>query len=162
MEEEEKLDGCYVIKTDLSVETASKQTAHDRYKSLSEVEWAFRTMKTTLLHLRGIFVRKANRTRAHVFTIMLAYLIAYHLRRLWQEIEVTIEEGIDELSSLCATEVIIGDVHVQTVPAPREQGKLLLKRANVTLPDAIPCRKVNVFTRKKLVEERRSYLKTNT
>jgi len=162
LEEEEKLDGCYVIKTDLSVETASKQTAHDRYKGLSEVEWAFRTMKTTLLHLRGIFVRKANRTRAHVFTIMLAYLIAYHLRRLWQEIEVTIEEGIDELSSLCATEVIIGDVHVQTVPAPRERGELLLKRANVTLPDAIPCREVNVFTRKKLVEERRSYLKTNT
>jgi len=162
LEEEEKLDGCYVIKTDLSVETASKQTAHDRYKGLSEVEWAFRTMKTTLLHLRGIFVRKANRTRAHVFTIMLAYLIAYHLRRLWQDVEVTIEEGIGELSSLCATEVIIGDVHVQTIPAPRERGELLLKRANVTLPDAIPCRKVNVFTRKKLVEERRSYLKTNT
>ncbi len=162
LEEEEKLDGCYVIKTDLSVETASKQTVHDRYKGLSEVEWAFRTMKTTLLHLRGIFVRKANRTRAHVFTIMLAYLIAYHLRRLWQDVEVTIEEGIGELSSLCATEVIIGDVHVQTVPAPRERGELLLKSANVTLPDAIPCRKVNVFTRKKLVEERRSYLKTNT
>jgi transposase len=162
LEEEEKLDGCYVVKTDLSVETASKQTVHDRYKSLSEVEWAFRTMKTTLLHLRGIFVRKANRTRAHVFTIMLAYLITYHLRRLWQDVEVTIEEGIGELSSLCATEVIIGDVHVQTVPAPRERGELLLKRANVTLPDAIPCRKVNVFTRKKLVEERRSYLKTNT
>jgi transposase len=162
LEEEEKLDGCYVIKTDLSVETASKQTAHDRYKGLSEVEWAFRTMKTTLLHLRGIFVRKANRTRAHVFIIMLAYLIAYHLRRLWQDVEVTIEEGIGELSSLCATEVIIGDVHVQTIPAPRERGELLLKRANVTLPDAIPCRKVNVFTRKKLVEERRSYLKTNT
>ena len=162
LEEEEKLDGCYVIKTDLSVGTASKQTVHDRYKSLAEVEWAFRTMKTTLLHLRGIFVRKANRTRAHVFTIMLAYLIAYHLRRLWQNVEVTIEEGVWELSSLCATEVIIGDVHVQTIPAPRERGELLLKRANVTLPDAIPCRKVNVFTRKKLVEERRSYLKTNT
>jgi len=162
LEGEEKLDGCYVIKTDLLLETASKQTVHDRYKGLSEVEWAFRTMKTTLLHLRGIFVRKANRTRAHVFTIMLAYLIAYHLRRLWQDVEVTIEEGIEELSSLCATEVIIGDVHVQTVPAPRERGALLLKAANVTLPDAIPCRKVNVFTRKKLVEQRKSYLKTNS
>jgi len=153
--EQQKLDGCYVIKTDLSVETASKQTVHDRYKGLMEVEWAFRTMKTTLLNLRGIFVRKANRTRAHVFTIMLAYLIAYHLRRLWQNVEVTIEEGIEELSSLCATEVIIGDVHVQTVPKPRERGDLLLRTANVTLPDAIPCRNINVFTRKKLVEERR-------
>lgn len=155
LEQEEKLDGCYVIKTDLSVETASKQTVHDRYKSLAEVEWAFRTMKTTLLHIRGIFVRKANRTRAHVFTIMLAYLIAYQLRRLWQKIEFTVEEGVDELSSLCATEVLIGDVSIQTVPAPRELSELLLKEANVTLPDAIPCRKVKVFTRKKLVEERR-------
>lgn len=162
LEQEEKLDGCYVIKTDLSVETASKKTVHDRYKGLAEVEWAFRTMKTALLHIRGIFVRKANRTRAHVFTIMLAYLIAYQLRRLWQKIEVTIEEGIDELSSLCATEVLIGDVSIQTVPAPRKLGELLLKRANVTLPDAIPCRKVKVFTRKKLVEERRSSLKTNS
>ena len=162
LEEKENLDGCYVIKTDLSVETASKQTIHDRYKALAEVEWAFRTMKTTLLHIRGIFVRKANRTRAHVFTIMLAYLIAYHLRRLWQEIEVTIEEGIDELSSLCATEVLIGDVSVHTVPTPRELGELLLKAADVTLPDAIPCRKEKVFTRKKLVEERRSSLKSHS
>jgi hypothetical protein len=162
LEEEEKLDGCYVIKTDLSVETASKQTIHDRYKGLAEVEWAFRTMKTTLLHIRGIFVRKANRTRAHVFTIMLAYLIAYHLRRLWREIEFTIEEGIDELSSLCATEVLIGDVSIHTVPTPRELGELLLKEADVTLPDALPCRKVKVFTRKKLVEERRSSLKSNS
>ena len=158
LEQEEKLDGCYVIKTDLSVETSSKQTVHDRYKSLAEVEWAFRTMKTSLLHIRGIFVRKANRTRAHVFTIMLAYLIAYQLRRLWQKIEFTVEEGIDELSSLCATEVLIGDVSIQTVPAPRELGELLLKEANVTLPDAIPSRKVKVFTRKKLVEERRNSL----
>ena len=127
--------------------------------TLAEVEWAFRTMKTALLHIRGIFVRKAPRTRAHVFGIMLAYLVAYELRRLWHDVEVTIEEGINELSSLCATEVIIGDVSLQTVPEPRELGMLLLKRANVTLPDAIPCRKVNVFTRKKLVEERKSSLK---
>ena len=162
LEQEEKLDGCYVIKTDLSVKTASKQTVHDRYKSLAEVEWAFRTMKTTLLHIRGIFVRKASRTRAHVFTIMLAYVIAYELRRLWQDIEVTIEEGIEELSSLCATEAIIGNVSIQTVPEPRARGKLLLEKANVTLPDAIPCRNVNVFTRKKLVEERRNSEKTNS
>lgn len=157
LEEEEKLDGCYVIKTDLSVQTASKQTVHDRYKSLAEVEWAFRTMKTTLLHIRGTFVRKEKRTRAHVFTIMLAYLIAYELRRLWRNIDVTIEEAIQELSCLCATETIIGTVSVQTIPEPREQGKMLLQAANVTLPDAIPCRNVNVHTRKKLVQERRTY-----
>lgn len=153
--EEEKLDGCYVIKTDLPGTAVSKQAVHNRYKDLAEVEWAFRTMKTTLLHLRGIFVRKANRTKAHVFTIMLAYLIAYELRRLWRDVEITVEEGIEELSSLCATEVFIGGVAVQTVPEPRETGALLLRKAEVSLPDAIPSRGEKVFTRKKLVEERR-------
>ena len=155
--EEEKLDGCYVIKTDLSLQSAATQTVHDRYKSLADVEWAFRTMKTTLLHIRGIFVRKANRTRAHVFTIMLAYLIAYELRRLWRDIDVTIEEALEELSSLCSTEVIMGTVSVQTIPEPRQRGKQLLQAANVTLPEAIPCRNAIVHTRKKLVEERKSF-----
>ena len=156
----EKLDGCYAIKTNLSDADVSKDTIHDRYKSLAEVEWAFRTMKTTLLHLRGIYVRKAERTRAHVFSIMLAYMIAYELRRLWQEIEVTIEEGIEELSSLCATEVVIGNLSIQTIPQPRPIGKMLLEKADITLPDAIPSKKAVVFTRKKLTEERRTTVKS--
>ncbi len=156
LQEVERLDGCYAIKTNLSAEEVTKETIHDRYKSLAEVEWAFRTMKTTLLHIRGIYVRKANRTRAHVFSIMLAYMIAFELRRLWHDIEFTIEEGIEQLSSLCATEVVIGSLSVQTIPKPRENGQMLLEKAGVTLPDAIPSKKATVFTRKKLVEERRS------
>lgn len=154
LDKAEKLDGCYTIKSNIPVVVATKETIHDRYKDLAEVEWAFRTMKTTLLHIRGIYVRKANRTKAHVFTIMLAYMLAYRLRRLWQGIEVTIEEGIEELSSLCATEVVMGDLSIHTVPVPREMGKALLEKAEVSLPDAIPCRKASVLTRKSLVDER--------
>jgi transposase len=156
-----RLDGCYVIKSDLSIDIASAKTIHDRYKSLSEVEWAFRTMKTTLLEMRGIFVRKANRTRAHVFTIMLAYLLAYELRRMWADAEVTVEEGIAELSSLCTTEVRFKHFSCHTVPEPRELGKLLLEKALVTLPKAIPSRGINVVTRKTLVQERKYSSKSN-
>jgi len=156
----EKLDGCYAVKTNVPVTDASKDTIHDRYKGLAEVEWAFRTMKTTLLHIRGIYVRKANRTRAHVLAIMLAYMIAYELRRLWQDVELTVEEGIAELSSLCATEVAIGNLSIHTVPHPRDNIKELLEKADITLPDAIPCSKELVFTRKKLVDERRSPVKS--
>jgi len=85
---------------------------------------------------------------------MLAYMLAYRLRRLWQDIEVTIEEGIEELSSLCAIEVVTGDLSIHTVPVPRKTGKELLEKANVSLPDAIPCRKACVHTRKSLVDER--------
>ena len=160
LKEIEKLDGCYAIKTNLSAADASKETIHDRYKSLAEVEWAFRTMKTILLHIRSIYVRKANRTRAHVFSVTLAYMIAFELRRLWQDIEITIEEGIGELCTLCATEVVIGSLSVQTIPRPRENVQMLLEKADITLPDAIPSKKAPVFTRKKLVEERRSSIKS--
>ena len=43
--EEAKLDGCYVLKSDLSAETATKEIIHDRYKDLSLVESAFRSSK---------------------------------------------------------------------------------------------------------------------
>ena len=154
--EESRLDGCYVIKTDLSADIASTRTVHSRYKDLTEVEFAFRTMKTVLLEMRGIFVRKANRTRAHVFIIMLAYLLAYQLRRLWVDVELTVEEGIKELASICSIEVITaGQVSYQTIPEPRELGKILLAKIGICLPDAIPCRNVKVDTRKKLVSERK-------
>jgi len=126
---ESQLDGCYVIKTDLPADNASTKAIHNRYKDLAEVEYAFRTMKTTLLEMRGIFVRKAERTRAHVFIIMLAYLLACQLRRLWYDV-VTVEEGIAELASICSIEVITdGQVSYQTIPEPRQLGKTLLSMA---------------------------------
>ena len=158
LKKESLLDGCYVIKTDLPKDDFSKDFIHDRYKSLAEVEWAFRTMKTVLLHLRGIFVRKANRTRGHVFVMMLAYLIAFELRRLWESLEITVEEGIQELTQLCTLKKKIQNISIQIIPAPRENIKKLFEKANVMLPDAIPDRNIPVYTRKKLVEERRTHL----
>ena len=76
------------------------------------------------------------------------------------EIELTIEEGIEELSSLCATEVVIGNLSIQTIPQPRPIGKMLLEKADITLPDAIPSKKAVVFTRKKLTEERKTTVKS--
>ncbi len=150
-----KLDGCYAIETDLvDVLAVEAQEVHDSYMELTEVEWAFRTMKTVLLEMRGIFVRKEGRTRAHVFIIMLAYLLAFELRRLWRDQEVTVEEGLRDLAELCATEVIVGSASAQTIPEPRDSGKALLEAASVSLPEAIPCRNIKVVTRKKLVSER--------
>lgn len=154
-DEEAELDGCYVIKSDLPVDEASAATVHARYKDLKEVEWAFRTMKTTLLEIRGIYVRKELRTRAHVFIIMLAYLIAYELRRQWAELEMTIEEGIAELASIDTVFVEIGGTTCQTIPEPRPLGQQLLQELDMTLPDAIPHRHVNICPRKQIKDARR-------
>lgn len=79
VEENCKLDGCYVVKTDAPKEVLDSQTAHDRYKDLSNVEFAFRTMKTAVEEIRPIFVRKEDRTRGHVFVVMLAYMIVKYI-----------------------------------------------------------------------------------
>jgi len=154
--EQMAFDGCYVLKTDRKKEEISTKEVHDRYKSLADVEWAFRTMKTTLLEMRGIFVRKAPRTRAHVFIVMLSYMIAYKLRRQWHDLELTVEEGITELSSIHAIEVHYPQMSYQKIPQPRPTATLLLEKVGVALPDAIPCKGASALTRKKLVSERKN------
>ncbi|MBW1723929.1 MAG: IS1634 family transposase [Deltaproteobacteria bacterium] len=155
-EQESKLDGCYVLKTDLRKETANKETVHARYKDLALVEWAFRTSKTVELEMRPIYVRLADRTRGHAFIVMLAYRIVGELAQRWHDIELTVEEGIKELATLCATEMLInGRARCNQIPQPRSMVSQLLKAARVQLPDALPCSGIRVATRKKLVKQRK-------
>jgi len=151
----EKLDGCYVLKTDLKKKTADKETIHSRYKDLAQVEWAFRTSKTVQLEMRPIHVRLARRTRGHVFVVMLAYRVVQELAQRWNEINLTVAEGIHELTTLCTTEMLLnGKPRCHKIPQPRPLVKQLLKKALVRLPDILPCKGTRVATRKKLPENR--------
>lgn len=152
--EEAKLDGCYVIKTDLSTEMATAELVHDRYKDLAQVERAFRTFKGGHLGVHPTFVWTEASTRGHVFVVMLAYLLEQELDKYWNELEVTVAEGIDELGSLRGVDLAIGQATCQLVPEPTGLNKQLLDAADIKLPGAIPLRKVNVATRKKLVSQR--------
>jgi transposase len=152
-----KLDGCYCLKTDVSAQKASKEIIHDRYKDLSQVEWAFRTSKTVILEARPFYVRLEKRTRGHLFVVMLAYLIVQELAKCWHDLEVTVEEGLNELKSLCTTRVVVkGRSVLHNIPRPRESVQRLLDAASVTLPKSIADRGVRVSTRKKLVDERKT------
>ena len=151
----EKLDGCYVLKTDLNKKAAGKETIHSRYKDLAQVEWAFRTSKTVQLEMRPVNVRLASRTRGHVFVVMLAYRIVQELANRWNEINLTVAEGIHELTTLCTTEMLVnGKPRCNKIPQPRPSVKQLLKAASVRLPEVLPCKGVRVATRKKLPENR--------
>jgi len=154
----EKLDGCYVLKTDLKKKAASKETIHSRYKDLAQVEWAFRTSKTVQLEMRPVNVRLASRTRGHVFVVMLAYQIVQELANRWNEVDLTVAEGINELTTLCATEVLVNDEpRCNKIPQPRPSIEQLLKAASVRLPDVLPCKGTRVATRKKLPENRATH-----
>ena len=153
--EESKLDGCYVLKTDLEKEVVSKEVVHGRYKDLSLVEWAFRASKTVHLEARPIYVRRESRTRGHVFVVMLAYLLIAELARRWEALNVTVEEGLKSLCSLCATEVVVKGVgRCMQIPEPRGGLQQLLEAAGVRLPEALPSTGVVVTTKRKLPERR--------
>ena len=77
---EASLDGIYVIRTSLPAEQMSISDAVRNYKSLSQVERAFRSLKTMDLKIRPIHHRRADRVRAHIFLCMLAYYVEWHLR----------------------------------------------------------------------------------
>jgi len=157
LDEVAKLDGCYVLKTDLPQHAAYKQTIHSRYKDLALVEQAFRTSKTVLLEMRPVNVRLESRTRGHAFVVMLAYRIARELARRWASLDLTVQEAIDQLSTLCATELRIdGTPRCNKVPEPRGSVGQLIDAAGVTLPAALPMRTATVATRKKLVDRRKS------
>ena len=156
LEEESKLDGCYVLRTDLSAEEASKETVHDRYKSLGEVEQAFRRSKSVELEMRPVHVRKESSTRGHLLVVMLAYLIMKELGKRWAHLDMTVKEGLDRLNTYCAVEV--GGV-IKVLLQPRADVQSLITAARVALPALLPGTKSKVATKKKLPKNRPTRLK---
>jgi transposase len=80
IEDEARLDGIYVIRTTVQAEEMGPEDAVAAYKSLSQVERAFRSSKTDL-DVRPLHHHTEPRVRAHVFLCMLAYYVEWHLRR---------------------------------------------------------------------------------
>jgi hypothetical protein len=78
---ESEMDGIYVIRTNQSQDLLSADDAVRTYKSLAQVEQAFRCLKQTDLQIRPIRHRTEDHVRAHIFLCMLAYYVDWHLRR---------------------------------------------------------------------------------
>ena len=81
---EAALDGIYVIRTCLSKKQMNAPEAVRSYKALSNVERAFRSMKTLDLEVRPIHHRLADRVRGHIFLCMLAYYVEWHMLEAWR------------------------------------------------------------------------------
>jgi hypothetical protein len=154
-QEAAKLDGCYVLKTDLTPQQAQKEIVHDRYKDLASVEHAFRSCKTAHLEVRPIFLRLEARTRAHAFVVMLAYQIIQYLASCWSTLDLTVEEGLQALATLCLVEV--SPKHAASyhcIPTPRDAIVPLLRNADIKLPKVFALSGTRVSTKKKLQSER--------
>ena len=78
---EAALDGFYVLRTSVPANNLDAGAFVLAYKSLAQVERAFRSLKSIDLDIRPVHHRLAGRVRAHVFLCMLAYYVQWHMRR---------------------------------------------------------------------------------
>jgi transposase len=81
---EAALDGLYIIRTSVPTTQMTAADCVRNYKSLAQVERAFRSLKTIDLKVRPIHHRLADRVRSHIFLCMLAYYVEWHMREAWR------------------------------------------------------------------------------
>jgi hypothetical protein len=83
---EAALDGVYIIRTSVPAAQMDAPDCVRNYKSLANVERAFRSLKTIDLKVRPIHHHLADRVRAHIFLCLLAYYVEWHLREAWRDL----------------------------------------------------------------------------
>ncbi len=79
--QETALDGVYVLRTSLESTLMDAATTVKAYKSLSQVEEAFRCYKLIDFKVHPIYHYKGDRVKAHIFLCMLAYYVEWHLKQ---------------------------------------------------------------------------------
>lgn len=95
---EAALDGLYIIRTSVQAQRMDGATCVRTYKSLAQVERAFRSIKTMDLKVRPIHHHLEDRVRAHIFLCMLAYYVEWHMREAWRELMFADEDQAAKLT----------------------------------------------------------------
>lgn len=130
------LDGCYIVRTDVSQERMKSDQVVAAYKDLGHVERAFRNLKTVQLEIRPVFHKKDDRIRAHVFMCVLAYYVQWHMHRRLQPLFAQDGQGknrrwtfgnvVERLRQICSNTVRMGSVEFeQTTESDEEQQHIL-------------------------------------
>ena len=142
-----ELAGCYVVTTDVLKQNMGAQEVHDSYVSLQKVERDFRALKTGLLEVRPVFVRKESRTRGHVFCCLLALKLSREMERRLREKfgttdsnphAITLPDALKALGSLCLLQYKIDEkTTVTKLPQPRANQQQILAALGVSLPAAL-------------------------
>ncbi|MBW1688711.1 MAG: transposase [Deltaproteobacteria bacterium] len=117
---EAALDGIYVIRTSLPEDRISADDAVRSYKQLVRVERAFRTLKTIGLRVRPIRHHLEKRVRAHIFMVMLALYVEWHMFEAWRPLTFADEDQqakatSDPVAPAVRSEKALRKVHSRTL-----------------------------------------------
>jgi len=144
VKQEEKFDGCYIIRTDASKEKLSKDETVLAYRDLQKVEQAFKNLKTVSLELRPMHHKTDERLKSHILLSTLAYYIQWNATQLlkplfdedgkYKEKRWTFQHVVERLKSIRITENLIDGVVVKKeVSQPDEEQQKILDLLGVKL-----------------------------
>ena len=128
-----RLDGVYVLKTDVSFDRLDTQAIHNAYKSLAQVESDFRTMKSDL-DIRPVFVRKETRTRGHVLVVMLALILRRELEKRLAQTQTEVFQAISTMSGWTLLTESLGPIRFRRAPHPNDRQKKILDALGLKQP----------------------------
>jgi len=127
IDQETALDGIYVVRTNVPASQLSSEKVVQAYKGLSNVEQAFRSLKSVDLKIRPVHHRLADRVRSHVLLCMLAWYVEWHLRDRLAPL-------LFDDSQPLAGEVLRPSVVAPAQRSPQAQDKARRKRTDNGLP----------------------------
>ena len=122
---EEKYDGLYVIRSNVSSDIMNISEVVETYKSLMNIEQAFRSMKTVELEIRPIYHYTDDRIKAHVFLCMLSYYLLWHLNKLLAPFysknpKYTHDQVIELMKTLQKSRLTVAGISTETIAEPTE------------------------------------------
>ena len=132
--DEGKYDGLYVILSNVSSDIMTICEIVETYKSLINVEQAFRNIKTVQLEIRPVYHRTDERIKSHVFICMLSYYLLWHMNRalkpLYKDLkypEITQNHVIETMKTLQKLKLTVGSITTDTVAEPTEMQQHIQK-----------------------------------
>lgn len=127
--DEELYDGLYVIRSNVPSEAMNICEVVDTYKSLINVEQAFRNMKTVQLEIRPMYHKTDERIKAHVFICMLSYYLLWHMNKALKPLRETKKDYytqdyvIETMKALQKSKITIRNIESHKIAEPTQEQK---------------------------------------
>ena len=143
VQQEQDLDGCYVVRTDVSSEVWNKDQAVGSYRQLAVVEGGFRQLKTVSLEIRPTYHHLDRRIEAHVFVCMLGYYVQWHMVQRLRSLFEADGEGkdrrwtfaivLERLKAIREQTLVVEGADIRLKSTPDQEQQSLLDLLDVAL-----------------------------
>jgi transposase len=137
----ETREGAYLLRTNLTAMSASE--LWEKYMQLTEVEAAFRALKSEL-SIRPLFHQLERRVKAHVMVAFLGYALWVTLKHLLagKQSEWSASRALAELSTLQSADIVLPttdgrEIRLRRVTEPTPEQKQLLSELSIEMPDQL-------------------------